>query len=1310
MNTGLHFPIRSGGAPPAPHSPGSPAARGHQPRYIAGGAKPKKKYKNSGILKVLAFEELPAEAAPGAYVASSALKMELKASNLDKKDKGPFALSDPYYIITREPAVPEVRKSEIVMKSLDPEWTPFEISALKFCGGDDTNVITIHVWDWDRVSKHDLIGSTTLTVGALKQGQKNFDLVNPKYLKGGKKPKKNYANSGVLTFTQFEAVTSTEDASEELDSLVPNPFESTPEPHINLSLAKWWSELGNKGASWKLKAAARWLTSDFTGGAWKWAEGDFIACANVNALPAAHGPLWRKITKAEFEAGSILWPSDLCPDPAKATWFEFRYYRKGAVRWESFSDFYFPAPAPPDTGDSTMTVMERLGGMDLDLDRNVSSAEFLLIGSFLDMPSAEAKGLFEKVSRKSGVAVVQTASGPAIPLGSFVPALGLIIDDVDGIAALAAAIKKAEEFWKANAHLQPTPAPPPAPAPPPTPAPAPTPAAGGGGQPAAGAGGAEDADSDSDLEKDVSTPLPPVTVEGFPAGARDVDGNTVWGMYDSAHLAIEHLDGGEFLCKVRETDRKQRDTALSKMFQPDDGSTHKFTFVTHKWDNSNVGLVTDDIARLDRPPHSVGANALTLVYSKTGADAGVYGQDGGKIKVPGALVANPTSPMASGTITVGASSYTAHTESGDTEVLMANVKNSNLDDINGLYKVTTLRSHKGKSPTYVHTKNPSIVMMRHRGRYRRGVRNVDEWVIVDMGSARDRFPHKGGVVYYKAPVATDGQDGPTDAPPAGGWQSVHGTDASNEVWPYCRAGDVITIEVGDKGTGAISCVVKKNGNDIARYPNLRALGLQPGAKMMAYTCIDSEGESVALKYQRTPPAAKEAPAPPPPKKKKGMTPALKGALARLTSTCKRRGMKAPYTQAWQLLEDPTVNLSATDRSSIIEEYEDGKDAFSAMVQEMAVNPPALNSSSGKATCEARCKAEVEAIVARCNAAGTKYTDPDFNPDTPEGIANMTYVTKKEGGYDWSMQGYTDKWMRISEFFDGSDKRRPKAVLFDDGISAGDIGQGTIGTCWILGAIGTIAGNKPERIEDLFVAYDIDVGVYGIRFNVDCEWMYLILDDHLAMNPKSMEPGYVKQLAYSKNPKEPNEVWVPLLEKAFAKLYSSWEAVDGGQAKEAIQCLFGGVTDELAITQRTTAETLWEEMNTRSLRGELMGASFKISDAMKGKGGGLNGEDMAEEGLVSGHAYSIIKAIKVDGILLIQFRNPWGHHEWEGKYSDKNSNGEWTDSLKAACGYVLKNGGGMFVGWFSFLISLGSPHARPMGRAWGTRAGSQTKSN
>ena len=93
----------------------------------------------------------------------------------------------------------------------------------------------------------------------------------------------------------------------------------------------------------------------------------------------------------------------------------------------------------------------------------------------------------------------------------------------------------------------------------------------------------------------------------------------------------------------------------------------------------------------------------------------------------------------------------------------------------------------------------------------------------------------------------------------------------------------------------------------------------------------------------------------------------------------------------------------------------------------------------QATCESRCKDEVEAIIARCKAAGIKYTDPDFNADTQEGINNMLYVTGKEGCYDWSDTADTKNWRRLSDL-------HSDAVLFDDGVACGDIAQGSIGTC------------------------------------------------------------------------------------------------------------------------------------------------------------------------------------------------------------------------------------------------------------------------
>mmetsp|Transcript_9885 Transcript_9885/g.30672 ORF Transcript_9885/g.30672 Transcript_9885/m.30672 type:complete len:214 (-) Transcript_9885:45-686(-) len=52
-----------------------------------------------------------------------------------------------------------------------------------------------------------------------------------------------------------------------------------------------------------------------------------------------------------------------------------------------------------------------------------------------------------------------------------------------------------------------------------------------------------------------------------------------------------------------------------------------------------------------------------------------------------------------------------------------------------------------------------------------------------------------------------------------------------------------------------------------------------------------------------------------------------------------------------------------------------------------------------------------------------------------------------------------------------------------------------------------------------------------------------------------------------------------------------------------------------------------------------------------------------QGLVSGHAYSVLDCVKlVSGAKLIQLRNPWGAGEWSGAYSDKDaSTARWMET-------------------------------------------------
>ena len=60
------------------------------------------------------------------------------------------------------------------------------------------------------------------------------------------------------------------------------------------------------------------------------------------------------------------------------------------------------------------------------------------------------------------------------------------------------------------------------------------------------------------------------------------------------------------------------------------------------------------------------------------------------------------------------------------------------------------------------------------------------------------------------------------------------------------------------------------------------------------------------------------------------------------------------------------------------------------------------------------------------------------------------------------------------------------------------------------------------------------GIFHFQFFRYGKWQEIIIDDRLPYNQKK------KRLAFCQNNSDPNEFWSALCEKAFAKLYGSYE--------------------------------------------------------------------------------------------------------------------------------------------------------------------------
>eukprot|EP00106_Octopus_bimaculoides_P008704 XP_014776146.1 PREDICTED: calpain-A-like [Octopus bimaculoides] len=178
--------------------------------------------------------------------------------------------------------------------------------------------------------------------------------------------------------------------------------------------------------------------------------------------------------------------------------------------------------------------------------------------------------------------------------------------------------------------------------------------------------------------------------------------------------------------------------------------------------------------------------------------------------------------------------------------------------------------------------------------------------------------------------------------------------------------------------------------------------------------------------------------------------------------------------------------------------------------------------------------------------------------------------------------------------------------------------------------------------------DLNQGKLGIfRFNFWWygEWKEVVVDDRLPVDTNTQE------LLYAHNTSEPDEFWVCLLEKAYAKLVGCYENLIGASTGFGTVLLTGGVSEYIRFEDVDPAEIF-------ELLSRMQAMNSMFSCAILGPGETTEGK--TKEGLFTIHAYCLIKLAKVQyqgkEVGLVKLRNPWGKKEWNGPWSDSSE--EW----------------------------------------------------
>lgn len=277
------------------------------------------------------------------------------------------------------------------------------------------------------------------------------------------------------------------------------------------------------------------------------------------------------------------------------------------------------------------------------------------------------------------------------------------------------------------------------------------------------------------------------------------------------------------------------------------------------------------------------------------------------------------------------------------------------------------------------------------------------------------------------------------------------------------------------------------------------------------------------------------------------------------------------------------------------------------------------------------------------------------------------------------------------------------VLFADGILPEDIVQGGLGDCWLLCSISALA-EFPALVRGLFKTkrynpygkYTLTLfDIYSSSFvdvevdtRVPCAGTRREVKEARELRKKAKSAAHMAPIATPRyTGPSGGEMWVPILEKAVAKLLGSYQELEGGRTSKGLKILTGYPVVEFErvlpsdsrdptqfTANRQTQHSGWERqinsdqcsvVSPQSLfylirdfdhRKAIMTCTIFQNARSKHTS---HGGTLPLNGLVEGHAYTLLSAAEVGEFKLLKIRNPWGSAgEWQGDWGDKSS--KWRD--------------------------------------------------
>ncbi|XP_046499729.1 calpain-10 isoform X1 [Equus quagga] len=249
---------------------------------------------------------------------------------------------------------------------------------------------------------------------------------------------------------------------------------------------------------------------------------------------------------------------------------------------------------------------------------------------------------------------------------------------------------------------------------------------------------------------------------------------------------------------------------------------------------------------------------------------------------------------------------------------------------------------------------------------------------------------------------------------------------------------------------------------------------------------------------------------------------------------------------------------------------------------------------------------------------------------------------------------------LAQFREDITWRRPQEIcaaprLFPDNPQEGQVKQGLLGDCWFLCACAALQKSRHLLDQVSVTVQVIPPGQPGwldqtYRGSFTCRiwqfgrWVEVTIDDRL--------PCLTGRLCFSRCQRE-DVFWLPLLEKAYAKIYGSYEHLWAGQVADALVDLTGGLAerwnlkDLVRTSDRQDRPGGSEHRTCRQLL-DLKDRCLISCSVLSPRAGATE--------LGEFHAFIVADLRELQGragqsILLLRIHNPWGRRCWQGPWKE-----------------------------------------------------------